>query len=192
MAIFDQALTQNQDPNLVWDLEEFENHKRAASFVRQFQDTLCVYSGGVEQLYTNYDVSLPQDLEKNLIILPNPYAFHDTFNRVNTDAVRATKFVIMPGELAGGRGLHIRIPFTHRQARTVPLASGLRALMRAYEHEADYFLPVITKGDLRAFRRDLPVLHLHRLLPSRLTNASPFDANDMRKTILYRLTPYLA
>lgn len=178
--------------HLIWDLDEFENHERAAAFVRQFQDTLCVYSGTVEQLYTNYDVSVPRDLEKSLIILPNPYAFHDTYNRVNEEAVRPTRFVIMPGELAGGKGLHIRIPFTNRKSRTVPLATGLRALMRAYEDEGDYFLPVITKGDLRAFRADLPVLHLHRFLPSELTNVSPFDASTMRKSILYRLTPYLA
>ena len=155
MAIFDQAFNQNQDPNLVWDLEEFENHKRAASFVRQFQDTLCVYSGGVEQLYTNYDVSLPQDLEKNLIILPNPYAFHDTFNRVNPEAVRPTKFVIMPGELAGGKGLHIRIPFTNRKARTVPLASGLRALMRAYENGGHAYHTTLPTDGLYQFRNTI-------------------------------------
>jgi hypothetical protein len=186
----------NQDlqmsQHLIWDLDDFENHQRAASFVKQFQDTLCVYSGFVEQLYTNYDVSLPRDMEKSLIILPNPYAFHDTYSRINEEAVRSTNFVIMPGELAGGKGLHIRIPFNNRKARTVPLANGLRAIMRAYEDQEDYFLPVITKGDLRAFRRDLPVLHLHRFLPSRLKNSSRLDANTMRKAILYRLTPYLA
>lgn len=178
--------------HLIWDLEEFENHQRAANFVKQFQDTLCVYSGTVEQLYTNYSVSLPKDLEKSLIILPNPYAFHDTFSRVNEEAIVPTNFMILPGELVGGTGVYIRIPFNNRKARTVPLANGLRAVMRAYEQEDDYFLPVITKGDLRAFRRDMPVLHLHRFLPSRLKNQSSFEAGTMRKGILFRLTPYLS
>lgn len=181
----------NTAKHLVWELDDFKNHQRAARFIKQFQETLCVYSGTVTQLYTNYDITVPKDEEKALIILPNPYAFHDTFSHVNEEAVTSTNLMILPGELVGREGLHIRIPFTNRKARIVPLASGLRAVMRACEKNDDYFLPVITKGDLRAFRQDLPTLHLHRFRPSRLENASEFDAKGMRKAILYRLMPYI-
>lgn len=182
----------NAAKHLIWDLDEFRNHARAARFAKQFQETLCVYSGNVEQLYTNYDVSMPKEDYKSLIILPNPYAFHDTFSRVNQEAVTSTNIMILPGETVGRKGLHIRIPFNNSKARIVPLASGLRALMHATRDTEDGFLPVITKGDLRAFRQDMPSLYLHRFRPSRLENVSQFDAKGMSNSILYRLTPYLS
>ena len=64
--------------HLIWKLNDFDNHQRAVNFIKQFQDTLCVYSAPVEQLYTNYDISIPPDDDRSLVILPNPYAYHDT------------------------------------------------------------------------------------------------------------------
>ena len=60
--------------HLIWKLDQFDNHKRAVNFIKQFQETLCVYSAPVQQLYTNYDISLPDDDDRSMIILPNPYA----------------------------------------------------------------------------------------------------------------------
>ena len=186
-----QSYDMNPGKHLIWDLDDFDNHHRAAAFVKQFQDTLCVYSNKVEQLYTNYDISLPKDAHKSMVVLPNPYAFHDTFSRVNPEAVSATKLIILPGQLLGRHGLYIRLPMSNRRGRVVPLANGLRAVMNACQKKGSEFLPVITKGDLRAFRQDYPALHLHRFHPERLTNLSEFDARGIRKAILHRLTPHM-
>ncbi len=74
--------------------------------------------------------------------------------------------------------------------RRVPLATGLRALIRQ-ENTARPFLPVITKGDLRAFDKDNPSLHLHRLVPDRLSNSSAMEINGIRRAIRDRLAVYL-
>jgi len=56
--------------NLVWNLDQISNKLRATNFVMQFKRTLCVYSGPVQQLYTNYDIVLPHENDEKLIILP--------------------------------------------------------------------------------------------------------------------------
>ena len=179
--------------HLVWQLDHFKNHRRAIRFVQQFQDTLCVFSAPVGQLYTNYEIAVPEGQDRSLIILPNPYAYHDTFNGLPEDSARATGINIIPGELAGGNGLHMLIPLrgkTGRTVRRVPLATGLRALLR-HETAQRPFLPVITKGDLRAFDKDNPSLHLHRLLPDRLSGISAMELNGIRRAIRDRLATYL-
>jgi hypothetical protein len=42
--------------DLVWDLDSFQKRQRAQDFVMGFENQLCVYSGSVEQLYTNYNI----------------------------------------------------------------------------------------------------------------------------------------
>lgn len=177
--------------HLVWHLHQFQNHQRAIRFVQQFQDTLCVFSAPVEQLYTNYEIAVPEAEERALIILPNPYAYHDTFNGIAEDSVKATGIRIVPGD--GGGQLRMVLPLRHqgrRLLREVPLAVGLSALMKQ-ETDGNPFLPVITKGDLRTFRRDAPSLHLHRILPNRLGNRSGLEVNAIRKVIREKLGAYL-
>ena len=77
----------DQNEHLVWSLEKVSDHQRATRFVMQFQKTLCVYSGPVQQLYSNYEIIGPEDNARKLLILPNPYAFHDTFNHIPDNAV---------------------------------------------------------------------------------------------------------
>ena len=36
-----------ENPDLAWDLDEFNNRQRAMDFVMQFEHTLCVYSPSV-------------------------------------------------------------------------------------------------------------------------------------------------
>ena len=179
--------------HLIWRLNHFENHERAIRFVKQFQETLCVFSGPVEQLYTNYEINVPEDDHRSLIILPNPYAPHDTFNHVSYDAVEATGCTIVPGEMANQEdGLAITLPLRRqgkRETKITPLKVGLYALMRAADGE-DPFLPVITKGDLRQFRKDMPSLHLHRIKPSLLDRNSPMEAKEIRNVISERLKKY--
>ncbi|MDX1804410.1 MAG: hypothetical protein R3292_10025 [Alcanivorax sp.] len=179
--------------HLIWKLNDFDNHTRAIDFIKQFQNTLCVYSAPVEQLYTNYDISLPQDDERSLIILPNPYAYHDTFNNINEQSVHPTGMYIVPGDLFGNEGLYLTLRLLKtgkRVMKPVPLKVGLWALMKKETQEVP-FLPVITKGDLRAFRKDFPCLHLHRIQPSKLSDRSSMEVKAIQKVIREKLKVYL-
>ena len=179
--------------HLIWRLSHFENYKRAQNFVKQFQNTLCVYSGPVQQLYTNYDITIPEDEERSLVILPNPYAYHDTFNGISEQSVVATGMSIIPGETQNDTGLYLTLRMLRDNKeviRCVPLKVGLYALMQKETAEVP-FLPVITKGDLRAFNRDAPALHLHRIVPSRLTDRSMMEIRGIQKVIRNKLQVYL-
>lgn len=179
--------------HLIWRLNQFDNHKRAANFVKQFQETLCVYSSTVEQLYTNYDISIPENDERSLIILPNPYAYHDTFNNISNESVHATGMYIVPGDQFGKEGLYLTLRLLKggsRVTKPVPLKVGLWALMKK-ETEQVPFLPVITKGDLRAFRKDFPCLHLHRIQPSKLSERSAMEVKSIQKVIRDKLKVYM-
>lgn len=180
--------------HLIWRLTHFNNHRRAIDFVQQFQDTLCVYSGPVQQLYTNYEISVPEQDDRSLIILPNPYAYHDTFNGIPEEAVKQTGITIVPGDLLGKKGLFMTLPMRDgtgkRVMRNVPLKVGLLTLMRQGKPEAP-FLPVITKGDLRAFRKDSPCLHLQRIVPQEIRERSAMEVSSIRRVILEKLQVYL-
>lgn len=179
--------------HLIWHLNHFRNHDRAIRFAQQFQETLCVYSGPVQQLYTNYEISVPEQDDRSLIILPNPYAYHDTFNSIAEEAVQPTGMSILPGDLYGKEGLFLTLPLIQdgkRSFRPVPLKVGLLALFR-HEKPERPFLPVITKGDLRTFRKDSPSLHLHRILPGELIDRSEMEVRGIQKVIREKLDFYL-
>ena len=179
--------------HLIWKLDQFDNHKRAVNFIKQFQETLCVYSAPVQQLYTNYDISLPDDDDRSMIILPNPYAYHDTFNSIGYHSVHASGMYIVPGDLFGKEGLFLTLrllKYGKRVIKPVPLKVGLWALMKKETKEVP-FLPVITKGDLRAFRKDFPCLHLHRIQPSKLVDRSPMEIKAIQKVIRDKLKVYM-
>lgn len=180
--------------HLIWRLSHFENHKRAINFVQQFQDTLCVFSGPVQQLYTNYEISVPEQDDRSLIILPNPYAYHDTFNGIPEEAVKETGITIIPGDLLGKEGLYMTLPMRdssgQRVMRNVPLKVGLLTLMRQEKPEAP-FLPVITKGDLRSFRKDDPCLHLQRIVPQMIRERSSMEVSSIQRVIREKLQVYL-
>ena len=77
-----------------------------------------------------------------------------------------------------------------RVIKPVPLKVGLWALMKKETKEVP-FLPVITKGDLRAFRKDFPCLHLHRIQPSKLVDRSPMEIKAIQKVIRDKLKVYM-
>lgn len=176
------------DESLVWSLESFENHHRAVRFIRQFKSLLCVYSPKVHQLYGSYEVVVPRDQRRQLVVLPDLFSFHDTWYHLPRRALQRTGLLILPGDLVGRAGLHMRIPFGNgRRGRVVPLAQGLRTVRHDYRENHSDFLPVITRGDLRALRRRTPLLHLHRLDPGAMRDKSRFEIEDMAGTIRERL-----
>jgi hypothetical protein len=177
-----------ENPDLAWDLDEFSHRERAMDFVRQFEATMCVYSPSVEQLYSSYSMYFPQELQRKLVILPDPLAYHDTFFHIQTEAVVATGLYIVPGELVGRPGLYLANVRENRTLgeRQVPFEAGMRAIM-ANRPSDDPFLPVLAKGDLREFEQSWPVLHLHRVKPRVLARISDLDRNSLAGVIYEKL-----
>ena len=175
--------------DLVWDLEEFHQRQLAAQFVKHFENKLCVYSGSVEQLYSNYNIYFPEDEGRNMVILPDPYAYHDTFQGVPESAIQRTGITIVPGELVGKKGLHLSIPFragAKRKYRIVPLHAGLRAINQQRPDDKP-FLPIVMKGDLRELKQNVPCLHLHSIKLDQLVSRSSMERNGIRKVISEKL-----
>jgi hypothetical protein len=178
--------TNNND--LVWDLAAFNQRQRAIDFVMGFENKICVFSNSVEQLYTNYNIFFPREEARKLVILPNPYAHHDTFNGIPESAVTATGMEIIPEIFKAKLTLFLRIPFKRGavKVRTVPLQMGLRIVQQQCLPERP-FLPVLMKGDLRELDASIPCLHLHRIHINRLTSHSILEKNDIQKVIQKRL-----
>ncbi len=172
-----------QNENLVWDLAELSDRERAIRFVMRFQQSLCVYSPPVEQLYTNYEIIVPDKQGKRLVILPNPHAFHDTFSRIPQESVVNTGLYISP-DSAGN--LQLLIPLNDGGCRPMSLAAGLNFIQTKLGPNVP-FLPVLAKGDLREFNEDMPILHLHRVVLSRITQRSELETRAIRKAIHNKL-----
>lgn len=177
-----------ENPDLAWDLDDFNHRERAMEFVKQFETTMCVYSPSVEQLYTNYRMYFPQEWQRKLVILPDPTAFHDTFFHIQAEAVVATGLYIVPGELVGRSGLFLANVKENRTlgTRQVPFEAGLRAITQKRAGDDD-FLPVLAKGDLREFEESWPVLHLHRIKPRVLERISDLDRGSLASVIREKL-----
>lgn len=172
-----------QNEHLVWDLTKLTDHDRATRFVMRFQESLCVYSPPVQQLYTNYEIIVPDDDNRKLIILPNPNAFHDIFNNVNEDAVVQTSLFIAPDQ--SGK-LQLLVPLSNGQQRAMPLGVGLNFIQSKLGPNVP-FLPVLTKGDLREFKQNTPILHLHRIVLHKITKHSELEVRAICKVIQGRL-----
>jgi hypothetical protein len=176
----------DKNNDLVWDLEAFSQRQRAIDFVMGFENKLCVFSNSVEQLYTNYNIFFPREEARKLVILPNPYAHHDTFNGIPESAVSATGMEILPSVMHGKQALFLRIPFKQGSIKVVPLQMGLRVVQQQCPPDRP-FLPVLMKGDLRELDASIPCLHLHRIHVNRLLSHSTLDKNDIEKVIRKRL-----
>jgi len=182
------TLAAQGNSDLVWDLAAFNQRQRAIDFVMGFENKLCVFSDSVEQLYTNYNIFFPREEARRLVILPNPYAHHDTFNNIPESAVTASGMEILPGIFKGKPALFLRIPFKTGAVkfRTVPLQIGLSVVQKQCAPDKP-FLPVLMKGDLRELDASIPCLHLHRVHLNRLTTHSTLEKNDIEKVIRKRL-----
>lgn len=184
MALLKHKQEVNSD--LVWDITEFRERKKAALFVKSFEKYFCVFSGSVNQLYTNYTINFPEVDPSKIIILPNQYRYHDTYNCVPEIAVRQTNLqVVRIGEKAEPM---IRIPFRagNKNHHTLPLHIGLNFVRRSCAKD-DPFLPVLVKGDLRELDISTPYLQLHRLSISALAAMSRFEQEGIKNSIVSKL-----
>lgn len=183
----DLSKPQNQD--LIWDLDSMARRELAERFIRLFENRLCVYSESVHQLYTNYDLHFPTDYGRKMVILPNPYAFHDTLHGIDAVAVRKTGLCVLPGLVAGKPGLLLstQLGSGGLAPRSMPFKPALAQIISNQKKIGDIFLPVLMKGDLREFDQQTPYLHLHRLQLGRLERLSTFERDDIQQTITRKL-----
>ncbi len=175
----------DQNKDLIWDLEAFKQRKRAHEFVLNFENKLCVFSGSVQQLYTNYNIFMPAEENSRLVILPNPYAHHDIFQGIPESAVKATGLYIVPGQ-SGQLLLRIPVKSPDSPFRTVPLQVGFRMINQRRPTNLP-LLPILVKGDLRELDARTPCLHLHAISLSNMPRLSSLELNEIRRTILDRL-----
>lgn len=182
------TIASNDNNDLIWDLDAFNQRQQAIDFVMGFENRLCVYSASVEQLYTNYNIFFPREENHKLVILPNPYAPHDTFNGIPNSAVTSTGLSVLPGALRGKNILFLNIPFRSGTVkyRRVPLQMGLN-IVRQQRPPNKPFLPVLMKGDLRELNESTPCLHLHCIHLDRLEEHSELEKMSIRKVIEQRL-----
>lgn len=171
--------------DLIWDLNSFNQRKRAHDFVLNFENKICVFSGSVAQLYTNYNIFMPAEENSRLVILPNPYAHHDIFHGIPEAAAKPTGLYIVPGEKGE---LLLRLPLKSKETpfRLVPLQVGFRLINQRRPNHLP-LLPVLVKGDLRELDARTPCLHLHAISLSQLEDMSSMEVNEIRKVILQRM-----
>jgi hypothetical protein len=119
-----------------------------------------------------------------MVVLPDPYAFHDTFNHIPNEAVQATGLHIIPGETINRSGLYIVITQKGKNVRSIPIPfkEGLRQILKRFQGN-DPFLPILKKGDLREFDSQMPCLHLHRLRLNTLNNLSSLERQGIKNII---------
>lgn len=177
-----------ENPDLAWDIGAGIDRDIARDFIMQFETTLCVYSPTVEQLYATYNIFFPEEYDRKMVILPDPTAFTDTFNGIVNEAVTVTGLYIIPGELIDKSGLFLANVTKERTLgnRRIPFEAGMRTIMKSRPAQ-DPFLPVLAKGDLRAFEQSWPVLHLHRIKLEALSERSELDRTNIQNAILEKL-----
>jgi len=181
--------TTNSNKDLEWSLDSIQQREIASEFVTKFESRLCVYSPSVEQFYTNYTINIPSGESGKMVILPNPYAFHDTFNGIKESAIKDTGLHIIPGETIQKKGLYLLVTYKNstKKATPLPLKPALQKMLNS-KKSSDPFLPLLAKGDLREFDQKVPCLHLHRLKVSELTELSVFEQNSIKTAIMDKLS----
>ena len=183
-----QKQTSSKNEDLIWDLGKIQHKNRAKNFVKLFEKKLCVYSSAVKQIYTNYNIFFPEGANKQMVILPDPYAFHDTFNHIDTNAICETGLYIIPGALIGRKGLYLIISYKNKDIKSVPIPfkEGMKQILRRTNSQ-EPFLPVLVKGDLREFNESLPSIHLHRIRSNRLKELSGLERESLRRIMTEKL-----
>ncbi|WP_426416323.1 hypothetical protein [Aestuariirhabdus sp. LZHN29] len=183
-------MSDNENPDLFWDLSAISNKQLASNFFKKVASAFCVYSPAVEKIYANFEVILPRDSDSGLIVLPNPYAFHDMFSFIGTASIKPTGIMLHPGESFGHQGgLYLSLPMRgKKRSRMLEFMQGIDLINNTYKAKASskVFLPVLVNGDLREFKAAHPYLHLHRIEVGELENLSQFERQDIQESIYHR------
>ncbi|RRJ83926.1 hypothetical protein [Aestuariirhabdus litorea] len=183
-------MSSNENPDLFWDLSAISNKQLASNFFKKVASAFCVYSPSVEKIYSNFEVILPRDSNSGLIVLPNPYAFHDMFSFINNASIKQTGIMLHPGESFGHQGgLYLSLPMRgNKRSKMLEFVKGINLINNTYKAKPgnQLFLPVLVNGDLREFKAAHPYLHLHRIDVAELGNLSQFERQDIQDSIYHR------
>ena len=177
--------TVNQD--LVWSLGGNSFPEHTFGFLKRFEDALCLFSGTVSQLYSNYEIVNFGHDGRKLVALPNAFAAHDTFNNVVADAVEPTGLYIIPTEVTNLASPEKGLKLVYRCSKTgkpksIPLHEGLDKVRQKYLPK-EPFLPVMINRDLKSLNGKIPAMHLHRLRVTKLDALSELIKMDISKTV---------
>ena len=170
--------------DLVWHIGEQHYTESKVRFLKRFETALCLFSKSVAQVYSNYRM-VPCSASGDIIAYPNPHAYHDIFNRINSDAIIPTGIRIVPSEFINAV-YRDDLAIVYRAQKTgkivsMPLSEGIRQLEQRFG--AGKFLPIMINTDLQLIDGKIPAMHLHRVELDKLHELSLFHRSDLQLTI---------
>lgn len=179
--------------DLVWTLGGNRYPEATFGFLKRFESALCLFSGTVSQLYSNYEIVQFGHDNSRLLALPNAYAAHDTFSNIEAAAVEPTGLFIIPSEITDSPD-EKTLQLLYRCGRTgkpktVPLSDGLEKVKQKYLPQ-EPFLPVMINRDLKSLKGSMPAMHLHRLRVSKLEGISELMKGDISKTVQAKMSAF--
>jgi hypothetical protein len=180
-------LSGSMNKDLVWTLGGNTFPEQTFGFLKRFEAALCLFSGTVSQLYSNYEIVHFGHDGRKLVALPNAFAAHDTFNNIESDAVEPTGLYIIPTEVTNMQAPEKGLKLVYRCSKTgkpksIPLQDGLEKVRQKYLPK-EPFLPVMINRDLKSLNGKIPAMHLHRLRVAKLDNISDLMKMDISKTV---------
>jgi len=176
--------------DLEWSMTHIFNRDTAYDFVQEFQQLLCVYSPTVSQVYANYEFYY--DGDDTLLVLPNPYAHHDTFYHIDIESACRTQMQIIPGEIVKRSGYQLLVRGSSESGnnQVMPLEEALK-YMFSHIQEQHGALPVLMNGDLKELKRTCPFLNLHMIRTDKLTSLSQFEIESIRQTVMDHIDNFI-
>ncbi len=177
--------------DLVWNLGNHKFTEAAFGFLKRFESAMCLYSGSVHQMYSNYEILHVQQERNTVVALPNAFAAHDTFDNIALESVIPTGLFIVPDEFSqntiSDTGLNMMFRCKRsKSVKTLPLAQGLEKAREQLFPNED-FLPVMINQDLRALKNSIPVMHVHHLHINYLADVSPMVRSNISRTVIEKV-----
>lgn len=175
-------LENNQD--LIWEFNQADQQDKSKEFINFFENKLCIFSPSVNKIYTNYNFFFPEDQQRQMVVLPNRYSFHDTLSNISQDAITPTGLHIIPGSRINKKEPYMVISHSNTKIKSMPIPfrKGIKLILQRL-HSDNPFLPILTRGDLRQYNDTTPSLHLNRLNINKLTSLSQFEREAIKHTI---------
>ena len=172
----------NAPKDLIWSLNDLADKERGRRFLIAASRHLPIYSAGVRQLYSKYDVAFASSMA---IILPDKFAFTDTFSHVDAEAIRPIGMQLAPRP----NGLQVIIPVRNRAAPLMaPMAVGFAMVRKQLNGRP--LIPVIQKGDLKQYDQKSPALALHAIDFNKMQSLSKFEREDIRRALEGKLRKF--
>lgn len=182
---------QSLNKDLVWEIKGKQFPEQSFGFLKRFESALCLFSGTVSQLYSNYEIVHFGTDGRKVVALPNAFAAHDTFDNIPDDAVEPTGLYIVPQEITNKKNTKggLLLMYRHKKSgklKTTPLLDGLDQVRKIYM-PSEPFLPVMLNRDLKTLQGNVPAMHLHRLATNNMGKLSELTRADIRSTVVDKM-----